>query len=422
MRFSRDSTVCGAPARGGPVQSGIFFQSSVYKPRGRARAPSCDVAQDGLGASCGSKTCRGRGCWPPSPECRCRALLERAERRARSTTPRKRGPPTRTQCLSGGACAAGGGRTISADPARLLSLRRRCRSASARPGVAIFCDQRGQLGQHAGHQSPAPVDQRGVELQRGGAGPDLGIGIGARRRCRRRRPAAARRRSAGTCGRVARSRAASSGAPLSPPASPRCAAAQRRGAGERGVADDQPVDAGCAARSSAIARSSSGVEVGRDLQQDRLGAGPPMPARAVESGRAARLKLAAMLQVAQARRVGRRDVDRDVVDQADRARAGRHIVRRSGRRRRGWRRYWRRSRPSRARAHASRCPHPLQAVAVEAQAVDQCAVLRQPEQPWPRIAGLGLGRHRADLDEAEAEPCARPAQALRVLVEPGGEA
>src|SRR5690606_34686365 len=43
------------------------------------------------------------------------------------------------------------------------------------------------------------------------------------------------------------------------------------------------------------------------------------------------------------------------------------------------------------------------AAIVEAHAVDGGAVLDQPEQPWPLVAGLRARGERADLDEAEAE-------------------
>jgi hypothetical protein len=61
------------------------------------------------------------------------------------------------------------------------------------------------------------------------------------------------------------------------------------------------------------------------------------------------------------------------------------------------------------------------AVVVEAHAIDERLVARQPEQPRLRIAGLRLRGHGADLDEAKAER-EHLAHVLRVLVEAGGEA
>ena len=58
---------------------------------------------------------------------------------------------------------------------------------------------------------------------------------------------------------------------------------------------------------------------------------------------------------------------------------------------------------------------------VEAEAVDDAAVLVQPEQPRLRIAGLRARRQRADLGEAEAKLQQARGHA-GVLVEAGGHA
>ena len=65
--------------------------------------------------------------------------------------------------------------------------------------------------------------------------------------------------------------------------------------------------------------------------------------------------------------------------------------------------------------------HGFGAVIVEAHAVDHGFVALEPEQPRPRIAALRLRRHRADLDEAEAEPQQR-VRHLGILVEARGHA
>ena len=59
-------------------------------------------------------------------------------------------------------------------------------------------------------------------------------------------------------------------------------------------------------------------------------------------------------------------------------------------------------------------------VAVEAEAVDEAAFLREPEHPRLRVAGLALGGDGADLREAEPEvrPCGH---GIGLLVEPCGE-
>ncbi len=60
--------------------------------------------------------------------------------------------------------------------------------------------------------------------------------------------------------------------------------------------------------------------------------------------------------------------------------------------------------------------HGVGAFAVEAEPVDHALVGMEPEQARARIAGLRQRRHRADLDEAEAEPQQRVGH-LGMLVE-----
>ena len=73
------------------------------------------------------------------------------------------------------------------------------------------------------------------------------------------------------------------------------------------------------------------------------------------------------------------------------------------------------------RARGEPPQHRFGAVIVEAHAVDHGLVALEPKQPRPRIAGLRLRRHRADLDKAEAEPQQR-VRHFRILVEAGGHA
>ena len=79
------------------------------------------------------------------------------------------------------------------------------------------------------------------------------------------------------------------------------------------------------------------------------------------------------------------------------------------------------SRPSLAPRALDVAHQRIDAVVVEAQAVDDRAVLRQPEHARLRIARLRLRRHRADLDEAEAQREQR-IDVRAVLVEAGGQA
>ena len=66
-------------------------------------------------------------------------------------------------------------------------------------------------------------------------------------------------------------------------------------------------------------------------------------------------------------------------------------------------------------------PDEVGAVVVEPHPVDEGAVLGEPVQSGPRVAGLGLGGDAADLDVAEAERRQR-GRDLGVLVEAGGDA
>src|SRR3546814_9326801 len=63
----------------------------------------------------------------------------------------------------------------------------------------------------------------------------------------------------------------------------------------------------------------------------------------------------------------------------------------------------------------------VEAVVVEAVAVDDGMVVRQPEQPRPWIAGLRARRDGADLDGAGYQPL-QAAPALRLLVAGRGDA
>src|SRR5690606_37016872 len=62
----------------------------------------------------------------------------------------------------------------------------------------------------------------------------------------------------------------------------------------------------------------------------------------------------------------------------------------------------------------------IDAVIVEAHAVDDALHLGQPEHAWARVPWLRAGRDGADLEEAEAEP-GESVDRLAVLVEAGGQ-
>ena len=163
----------------------------------------------------------------------------------------------------------------------------------------------------------------------------------------------------------------------------------------------------------------AGVEIGRDLDEQRP-AGLGLVARG-DHPQDQVVKRIAPLQVAQAGRVRRRNVDGQIVGERGEGLDAEHIVldpvgrvpvgadvdadhpdRAAGRL------------PQEAR------PRPLEAVVVEAQAVDDGRVLPQAKQARPGVAVLRLRRQRADLDEAEAELQHR-ARDFGVLVEAGGK-
>ena len=129
---------------------------------------------------------------------------------------------------------------------------------------------------------------------------------------------------------------------------------------------------------------------------------------------------AGLLQIAQARRVRRGDVDgeiardrREHLDQPDVVgdAVGRILVGPDI------------DADDAALMRARRQPpqHRVGAVIVEAHAVDDGFVALQAKQPRPRIAALRLRRHRADLDKAETEPQQR-VRHLGALVEARGHA
>ena len=126
------------------------------------------------------------------------------------------------------------------------------------------------------------------------------------------------------------------------------------------------------------------------------------------------------MQLPQARRVGRADVDRQIVRNDAHCPDARNII----------------GDPVRAvlvgadvdadnaatrTAFEQALVRGGMAMVVEAQAVDHRAILAQPEQPRLVVPGLRLRGDRADLDEAEAEAQHLPGD-LGILVEPGGEA
>ncbi len=196
-----------------------------------------------------------------------------------------------------------------------------------------------------------------------------------------------------------------------------CLGIMKTVARERRIGDDHAVDA---KPHGDVGNRHGGaiVEVGGDLEEDRQ---RPLRRGTLAHGDDPRQQLGqrrALLQVAQARRVRRGNVDDHIGCDIGEARdPGDIIADALG------------AVPVRPEIDAddataaARRQAPMQrvvAVIVEAEAVDDGPVGRQPEDARARIALLRQGRDRADLDEAEAEIEER-VDHFAVLVEAGGE-
>ena len=162
-------------------------------------------------------------------------------------------------------------------------------------------------------------------------------------------------------------------------------------------------------------------EIWRDLQQHRLASMPG--ARLVAHMQHARQKIiehARLLQIAQARRVGRRDVDGEIGRDIGERFHAIHVVGDAIRRFLvGADIHADNSAASHAGLEA-RMDY-VMPLAVEAKAIDDTFVLNETKQPRLGIAGLRERRDSANLDGAKA--CAQQGvRRLRALVEPGRHA
>jgi hypothetical protein len=168
-------------------------------------------------------------------------------------------------------------------------------------------------------------------------------------------------------------------------------------AADSGVGDDEAIeigggDDGC----DAIERRF--IEIGRDLEEDRH---PHLGLGALgQHGAEQALQRFVTLQVPEARRIGRGDVDREVIGQLGEAPDAQHIVGDEvfavlvGA-----------DIDAERRRHANAAqPFEGRVVAfiVKAHAVDDAFGLRNAEQARLGIAHLRARRHRTDLDHAEA--------------------
>jgi acetyl esterase/lipase len=266
-------------------------------------------------------------------------------------------------------------------------------------GEAFGLQQRRQFTPDASDQ-PRPAEHHGaVELHRRGARANLGQGVGARghapRPDQRQSPGAAGGEIGQHQGRGLEQRRARQASGL---------AAMRRAEtvrpGDGGVRHDQGVYAMRQRRLDDVL-DLAGFEVRRHLQEHRLGCGLRRH-HAPRLGQAAQelVQRRAALQGAQARRVGRGDIDREIVRQTPQPPEPRHIVGDAilgvlvG--------------PDVGPDHARPAAPVRQALGeglhpsvVEAHAVDDRAIPTQPEQPRLGIAGLRQGRDRAAFHEAE---------------------
>ena len=191
-------------------------------------------------------------------------------------------------------------------------------------------------------------------------------------------------------------------------------------AGEGRVGGDDAVDAAVSGDGGDI-RDLRFLKIGGDLEEE----GRPLPRHSelvtlLHRAGQERLQRGGALQVAQFFGVGGGDVERHGADKAVEALHDLHIVgdpvlavlvgAKIGP-------DPRRAAPPRVQAAGDH----VEAVIVEAEAVDRRPVLRQPEEAGAGVAGLGAGGNRADFDEAEAEG-EHGVRRLGVLVETCGDA
>ena len=158
-----------------------------------------------------------------------------------------------------------------------------------------------------------------------------------------------------------------------------------------------------ASATSAMSASSSGARSGAIFSSSGLARCPPASAaRASSSAPSSPRRRLAALQVAQARRVGRRDVDGDVVDQRVEPAQARDVVGdRIGAVAVGADVGAEHARALRPAPRAARRTASRPSLLKPMRLISACCSA-QPEQPRPGIAGLRPRRHRADLDQAEA--------------------
>ena len=199
-----------------------------------------------------------------------------------------------------------------------------------------------------------------------------------------------------------------------------CETPGRAGSGERRVRRDDPGGAGLDGGVH-YGCQLVGLEIGRQLHEDRhLSGGRHHVAHQATQRFGG-------LQAPEAGRIGRADVDRQVVGHilqvpdAGQVVGGNRVVVQ-----------WRHLALSDVATYRYLGPAPglsqhvqaarqgLAAVVVEAHAVDQAPFRHQPEQARRGVAGLGMGGHRAQLDEAEAEGGPNGGR-FAVLVQAGGQ-
>ena len=178
---------------------------------------------------------------------------------------------------------------------------------------------------------------------------------------------------------------------------------QQRRACDCGVGDDHAVNAARAGYGHDVVKFSL-VKIGRDFQEHRLAAIAFVRTIAgVEHARQQIVERRRLLQIPQARRVGRGNVDREIARHIRKRSDARYVIGAAIKRvlvgadvdanNALW-----------ASTFAQAVMHHLVPLAVEAEAVDDRLVLHQPEQARTRIARLGRRRHGADFHKAESKP------------------
>jgi hypothetical protein len=185
-----------------------------------------------------------------------------------------------------------------------------------------------------------------------------------------------------------------------------------RGTGDRGVGNDDPIDAAPTRHGDDVVQVGE-RDVRRDLQEHRRSGRGICPC--IEHARQEIVERRRLLQVAQARRIGRGNVDGEIAGAPRKRCDARHVVGRPVRRILVGADVDADDPATACARHQSRLQRSV-ALVVEAQSVDYGGIAVQAKQARPRVARLRERGHRPRLGKAESRP-QHGVDGLAVLVE-----